>query len=211
MNSFKMALGLLTFLKFKKGSLTREESSRALAFFPIVGIISGSILVFIDQALANHVSIFLSNALMLLCLVVLRRGRGFEKFMGISSSVRISNIFFWILKYLFLGFIPGPLRWIAIVFMTTFSSEGIALALKRANSKDWEWEDLLWASFICVFLSVVCGPLGIFVLGMVALLLAFYFRFWGNQFRFLENGLEVCVLLAVIGFHDVVKIISLIQ
>jgi hypothetical protein len=67
------------------------------------------------------------------------------------------------------------------MFMTTFSSGALALALRRKSPEIFDLENILWSSLICIFLGFICGTLGIFVVGVCSALLALALRLLKNR------------------------------
>ncbi|MBI1871762.1 MAG: hypothetical protein HYS07_11345 [Chlamydiae bacterium] len=211
MRPFKIALGLLTFLRFGKVPVKDEELSRAAAYFPMVGILIGSLLVFLDQGVKegfftkrHFPNVLEENFILFIVLTAFRISRGLDEIFWVSARLfqRVVGV---LIKCILFCWVPSPLRWITLCLMTTFSSGALVLALRKMDAKKWELEDMLWSSLICVFLAIACGPLGIFVLGVSLLFLAAMFRLGPDRFLGLEEGLEGMVIVAVIGFYYWVK------
>jgi hypothetical protein len=204
MRSFRIALGVLTFLRFSGPAPTRDEWSRSLAHFPLIGILVGTVLVLVDQGIAKWIPVLVSNALLLLILEASRFSRGVENLrIPFNLPQRTSCL---LLKYFLFVWLPIPLRWISLTFMTTFSAGALALAFRKSDPEMFEWENVLWSSLVCVFLGIICGTLGIFVTSMSALVLVLAFRFLKNRLEWIEEGMEVVVLGLILVFHYYWKI-----
>ncbi|MBI1884549.1 MAG: hypothetical protein HYS08_10170 [Chlamydiae bacterium] len=206
MNSFRQALQFLTCVHLGKTEPSEEVKSRALAYFPVIGIFAGVVLVYLDQMLRGCVPLFLANGILLFGWMGLKYSRGLENLLSFSSHF-FETLFWTLLKGVILCLVPFPLRWMSLIFMTTFSSGAWAWKIRDAKPKGWEWEDVLWASFICLSLALACGPLGIFVFGVAVALLAMGLRFFKKYFFLFEETMEVSVMVSVMVFRLVLKIL----
>ena len=200
MHAFKLALRFLTFLRLTRETPLPDELSRSMIYFPVIGILIGSFLVSLDQFMRGLIPLPWANGILFSILILIRCNRGLKETLGVVLPT-FSLIFCGILKYALFLFIPGPLRWISLVFMTTFSSGALAWGIARTKFKlNDVLENLLWASLACVMFAVACGPLGIFVLGVSVGSLALALFLKGRWLKWLEEGLEMAVLVAVILF-----------
>ncbi len=207
MRFFKIALGLLTFLKWKLTDITKEERSRSLCLFPVIGILISTLLVILDQNLIKiGIHPYFRNVILFVLLFLIRQKRQLNSLLEISQN-QFLVILLWCVKGLAFCFVPLPLRWITICLAVTLSSGGWAFVLKRRDSKNYEWEDVFWALLICILLSVVCGPLGIFILGVALLSLWSWFRFLRNQLWLFEEVMEIATFIAVVIFYEYTKVL----
>jgi adenosylcobinamide-GDP ribazoletransferase len=81
------ALGFLTVLPVGKRSLENKLLARAVAFFPLAGMVLGLILVGADWALRRGLSDFLSSALVVALLVLLTGALHFEGFVDACDGL----------------------------------------------------------------------------------------------------------------------------
>lgn len=85
--SFMAALGFLTILPVGKRALDNKQLARAVAFFPLVGIVLGLMLVGADWVLRRGLSDFLSSALLVALLVVFTGALHFEGFVDACDGL----------------------------------------------------------------------------------------------------------------------------
>jgi hypothetical protein len=206
MRPFRIALGVLTFLKFHGPIPSRDELSRSLAHFPLIGILVGTVLVLIDQGLGKGIPILASNAILLLLLTGIRYSRGIE---GLKIPFKFPDrVFSLCLKYFLFIWMPAPLRWISLMFMTTFSAGALTVALRRLQPETFDLENVLWASMICIFFGFICGMLGVFVTSASAGILIVLLRFLKRRLEWIEEGTECGILISILSFHYFWKIFS---
>lgn len=75
MKSFLIALQFLTIIPVKIKEITKEETSRAMICFPLVGLLLGLALVGVDKIfLFSHMTGVISNVILIIALVILTGG-----------------------------------------------------------------------------------------------------------------------------------------
>lgn len=85
--SFIAALGFLTVLPMGKRALDNKLLARAVAFFPLVGMVLGLILVSVDWMLRRGLSDLLSSAVVVALLVLLTGALHFEGFVDACDGL----------------------------------------------------------------------------------------------------------------------------
>lgn len=85
--SFMAALGFLTVLPMGKRALDNKLLARAVAFFPLVGMVLGLMLVGADWVLRRGLSDFLASALVVALLVVFTGALHFEGFVDACDGL----------------------------------------------------------------------------------------------------------------------------
>lgn len=200
MKPFKIALGLLSSFQWRTDSEDSDAFSRALAYFPVVGMLLGVVLVLLDQGMAKTIPPIVANAVLLLVLESLRYSRKITAFFDWPYS-KLQKIISSAVKFIILLAVPNPLRWIAFSFMTTFSSGILALLVKAVFPERFSFENVLWAVFICFFLAFMCGYFGFFVFCVTALFAAMALSLLKEKTWWIEDMVEAGTLLAVVMYH----------
>lgn len=205
MQAFKLALCFLTRMKWGESSQDNEGFSRSLAHFPVVGLLMAAVCVLLDLSLTGFIPVMGINAIILIFLMVLRTSRELDRTLGDSKIAQ------WILflpKFILLIGIPPMLRWIAISLMCADSSMVLSLTMKLVKPEIYSWENVLWAFGSVLFLSILCGPLGLFTWGMVLGTASILFKFFRNKGFWYEEAIEVSLLGSMVVYiHLVSKIL----
>lgn len=191
MDTFKLALSFLTRFNWNRSSHDKESLSRSLAHYPVVGMLLAASCVLLDLALKNLIPRFWIDGLILAVLVWVRRSRQMDGVLGDSEKAR------WIFllpKFFMLSLVPESLRWISISFMCAYSSAILALTLKLVRALNYSWENVIWALGTVFFLSLLCGPLGLFTLGFTWIGVSVLFKWFKKHSSWYEEVVELCSL-----------------
>jgi len=150
MRTFFTALGFLTLFPFPaRENFEENDLGRSMAFFPLVGLLLGGILLSIDYALSPFIPSRLLNIIIIAAMVLLTGGLHLDGFMDTLDGIGGGNnkekileimrdsrvgafgamgiVFLVLIKWETLNSLEGDLKWKALILMPVISRWGMAL------------------------------------------------------------------------------------
>jgi adenosylcobinamide-GDP ribazoletransferase len=87
MTAFLAAFSFLTIIPASRGELSQKTMSASRAFFPVVGLFLGAVLVSLDRGLGRVLPLSLTSAILVVTLVVMTRGLHLEGFLDTCDGL----------------------------------------------------------------------------------------------------------------------------